>query len=171
MIEELKNIILSKHSFLNDGFINVFKDEQNGYLRNLNGELVGVEDTNGNYFYIREEGKWKINLAKRQITSCAETQDILKSYRIVFIVRCANPEKLFKCILKTLIESHFQLTFQEAELNKAVVIFEEYGEDLFKDVMQRLRDNITIISIDFSLLETFTPSQCDCENPIILCQD
>jgi hypothetical protein len=170
LLNKLKDIILAENKYLSTGFIDVYKDEQNGYLRNFSDNtLVGIEDSNGNYFYIREEGKWKVNLAKRQITSCSESQDITKSYRIVLIVRCANAEKLLKCILKTLLQSGLYITIQEAELNKHVVVFEEYGEDLYKDVMQRLRDNITVISIDFTLLEYFTPSQCNCENPIESC--
>ncbi|WP_312208276.1 hypothetical protein [Empedobacter sp.] len=172
---EIKNEILEKMKFFNNGFSDLFMDytaERLVSYKENTSISYGIDDRFGNYFYLRNDGDIKVSKSRDRIID--HIPNIELSNPIVFVANVANadPNELLKCLLNSL------GTNNEIEINKAFitnekVIKSEYSFlniDAQKNILSRIGDR-SLVKISFTIFEIFQPNDRDCVkcNPCIDC--
>lgn len=177
--ENIKNSLLEKLKFFNNGFANVYLDETASRYLSLDGKTdiaLGIDDRYGNYFYIRNNGTVKISKAKVQMSNCVTSLDLNTNMVLVANMSNANPDKLLECLLNALsvsVSEDFEIT--SATLTNEKVVLSEYsfiGIEKIKSLLMRLGKR-TLVKIEFVLYKQMNPNSKDCYtcNPCIDCNE
>ena len=175
--ENIKNSLLEKLKFFNNGFANVYLDETASKYVSLDGKeniALGVDDRYANYFYIRSSGDIRINKSRQQLVNCSTTIEMTSSMVLFANIQKGNPEKLLECLINALLISvgeDFEIT--RAETTNEKVIKSEYiflGLDAVKSILLRTF-NRTFVKIEFTLFKEMQPNDKSCYtcNPCIDC--
>jgi len=153
-LTQLKDFILQKYSFFNNGYANVIKPDNTQIVvdENMN-EYVGIADNLGNYFYIRSLKKSNYdkldNNRYSKITQC----------RIVVVGNNLDDDILEQSIINSLVVN--RCIIQSSNVDKTSVFREETGTQNMTNALKEMN----IISIDFEVLELVNPRNCGDLNP------
>lgn len=101
----LRDFVLDKNRFFNQGFAGVFLDELTGLIYQGEGSekfAVGIDDQFGNYFYIRNEANIDYTESRTQLSDNSRTLDETTKCYLVAVVDNADPKALVLCLLNTL---------------------------------------------------------------------
>ncbi|WP_346318178.1 hypothetical protein [Chitinophaga sp. YIM B06452] len=167
-LTKLKDFLMDKLRFFNQGFANVYLDELTGLIYqgdSFEKFAVGINDSFGNYFYIRTEANIDYSESRPQVTdSSASVDEALRCY-LVAVVDKAQPKELVQAILNALLQYgsekirpvravHHRETAVAKELAKI-------GREEIKDVLQRL-GSWQVVILEFSLYTRFTAKPFNC---------
>lgn len=153
-LNEIKDYILLKNTFFNNGFANVVKpDNKNIVLDENEREYVGICDNLGNYFYLRSLKKSTYNkLANNRYSKTTQC-------RIVVVGISLIDDILEQVIINSLVKNGCNIS--SSNLDKTSVFREETGTDNLTDIIRKMN----IISIDFEIIEPVNHSNCGNLNP------
>lgn len=101
----LKNYILQRNPYFNQGFSNVHYERLTGRITADEHRveiLAGVDDHKGNYFYIRTEDGFSY-APLRQVSNCRPATQVYTAGMLVAVVRKGNAKDLHYNLLNTLL--------------------------------------------------------------------
>lgn len=149
-LNDIKDYLLTKYPQFNAGYANVTKLADKDIMLDENLQLyAGIEDTKGNYFYIREMKTPDFDAMKRgarvpyyrKTTAC----------RIVGIAMEWNVETMLKMLLNGVTAKRHFVT--DAQTEAGQVFKDETGQNL-------TRKEFTIVAVDFNIIEVVSPRDC-----------
>ena len=164
---EIKDSILSKLKFFNNGFSDLFLDQAAQKIVSYENDeslSYGIDDRYGNYFYLRNDGNIQISKSSA-IVQHISNLDIRNPIVLVANVANANPNELFKCLLNVIGISN-EIEINRAFLTNEKVITSEFAflkSEAQKNILSRLGGR-TLIKIAFTIYENFQPNDRDCHD-------
>lgn len=174
----LKDFILSKNSYLSDGYANVFKDEATGQIIGYHGDdIISIfpDDTNGNYFYMRnEEIKFTQVPGERITDNGAQRNMFIDNLSIVLIAIVAKADAftLMNNLRNTMaMFTGMDITPTGGSFNRENIVIGELRGSKPEDIRTTLQNlnNQTIIKLNITAQQYYQPNTCiyDCLNPCI----
>lgn len=150
-LNDIKTYLLAKYTSFNKGYANVSKPNQkNEVLDENEQQFAGINDQDGNFFYIRSLKACTYDAIKRgartpyykRTTQC----------RIVVIHHEANEEDIETILINSI--SSLGHTVTKIDTEKTRVFKEETGTDLpYK--------HLTLVSCDFEIVDTVSTKNCE----------
>lgn len=174
----LRDHILDKNKYFNQGFANVYQDATTGLIYQGDSSekfAVGIDDTFGNYFYLRTDPEIRYNDSRPQLRDSKPSLDEnVRSY-LVAVVDDARPKDLVQCLLDTLLKySNERIRPVRAIYIREAAIAKELSKLVKEDVeyaLQNLGERQVII-IEFEFNTRFSPLPDNCIiNPCNTCVD
>lgn len=149
-LSDIKDCILTKYPQFNAGYSDVSKLNDKDIMLDENLQLyAGIEDTKGNYFYIRELKSASYDPQHRG-ARVAYYKSTLPC-RIVGIMHDGNEDVLLKMLINGISAKRHFVTGSNKE--RTTVFKEETGHDL-------TRKELTIVSVDFEIIGIVSPRDC-----------
>ena len=162
-MDKLKTYLLNTLPFLESGFIDIFLDTISGRLISWKGEEVGIDDRNGNYFYIREVSsenyRIKSNEAPKMLTAT-------QNYKLVLVAQKKEMEEVKTCVINAL--SYFDgVILSSTNNNIGEIIKSEYPAKSSTEILEIMKKiNFgTVISANFTFTRDIYVNNCKCEIP------
>lgn len=149
-LNDIKTYLLSKYTQFNVGYANVVKLQDSDILLDEDKQLyAGIEDTKGNYFYVRELKTATYDPMKRGVRVAYYKKTM--PCRIVAVMVEGNADVLLKMLINGITAKRHFVTDSQTE---ATTVFkEETGKNL-------TRKEMTIVSVDFEIIDIVTPKEC-----------
>lgn len=144
--------ILKYNKYFNNGYGVLYPllVEEGFAMFDVDGEMCVssvFDDSKGNYFYIRRNGKSK--LLPSEIGGCNNGYTAEHNYSLIAFVEGKRDELLYN-LFHTL-NAHTNLLITAYSDNTAEAIFEEIGEYAL-EVLQRINARISVVKIDFKIV-------------------
>lgn len=175
--ELLKDFILSKNTYFDNGYANVFKDSDTKKIFTRSGnELVCVfpNDNLGNYFYLRNEAgiQYQPQLAER-VTDSGPARLLFNdnvSVQLIAVVKDADAYVLLNNLRNTamMYKEMNVIPASAIWLSEDVIVTEMAGSEA-KDIsaaLQRIK-NETIVRLTLTVSKQYIPNNCivnSCKN-------
>lgn len=168
--EALKEYILDKNKYFDNGFANAYKDNSTHavWVRE-HKDLIRImpADTIGNYFYLRNETwtKYEAKEPQRLADTGAHRLTFLDtmSVQLVAVVDSADPYMLLENLRNTvLMYPALNVVPVTGSWNREQVVSTELAKMRIDDVnaaLQRLKEQ-TIVRLSLSVTKTFIPTNC-----------
>lgn len=169
-LEAIKDRILEYNTYFDQGYSDVYQDPVKGIVHN---DLpVFPSDSLGNYFYLRLPDSVRFTpSADSRINDCDTPLNMNAVVLLVACVKDADPDRLMSNLLITLQKTD-NVTVTAGVFDSARVVLNELArvsEATQKTALARL-DDITIVSLSFSLDKIFQPQKLSCiTNPCREC--
>ena len=163
--KEIKDSILSKLKFFNNGFSDLFMDhaaEKIISYENDESLSYGIDDRFGNYFYLRNDGNIQISKTNGVLSNYSGLE-LKNPIVMVALVSNVNPNELLKCLLNT-IGTNNEIEIHRAFITNETVVISEFSflkSEAQKSILSRLGGK-TLIKIAFTIFEDFQPNDRDC---------
>lgn len=149
-LHDIKDYILLKYPQFNAGYANVLKVDGTDIMLDENKQLyAGIDDTKGNFFYIRE---------LKTATYTPQTKGARVAYykstkvcRIVAIYREGDEDVVLKMLINSVNANRHMIT--RSNKDSTSVFKEETGKPL-------TRKELTIVAVDFEINEIVSPKDC-----------
>jgi hypothetical protein len=172
-LDQIAATVQQYNPYFDRYFSNVEQSEQLGYIHNGN-EVVFPNDTYGNYFYLRIPSKLSIIYDPIMNNGNWNLLGVSTNVTCVAMVKDADPQKLALNIMSTIGRAcNFQKKFTTILIHNEDVISTELAnctEDVIMKAIQCLSDDITLISITFTLTIAQDLLQLNClPNPCKSC--
>lgn len=170
-LEQLKEHILEYNTYFDNGYADVIQDYR-GIIRNK--QPIFPQDTLGNYFYLRLPSDVQFdNSAQYNISDCSNGFGISAVIVLVAIVNGANADILFDNMLSTVSRwKGLNLRFTRGLFQSDLVVAQELSkiskEDL-QTALQRLREDQTMISLQFTATAAFNAQKLNCITDPCIC--
>jgi hypothetical protein len=153
-LDQIAATVQQYNTYFDRYFSNVEQSEQLGYIHNGN-EVVFPNDTYGNYFYLRIPSKLSVVYDANFNNGNWNSLGISSLVTLVAMVKDADPQKLALNIMSTIGRAcNFQKKFTTILIHNEDVISTELAnctEDVILKAIQCVSDDITLISITFTL--------------------
>ena len=153
-LDQIAATVQQYNPYFDRYFTNVEQSEQLGYIHNGN-EVVFPNDTYGNYFYLRIPSKLSVVYDANFNNGNWNSLGISSLVTLVAMVKDADPQKLALNIMSTIGRAcNFQKKFTTILIHNEDVISTELAnctEDVILKAIQCVSDDITLISITFTL--------------------
>lgn len=149
-LNDIKDYLLGKYPQFNAGYANVVKLHDKDIMLDEDKQLyAGIEDTKGNYFYIRELKQPNFEAMKRgaRVPYYQKTS----ACRIVGIAMEWDVETMLKMLINGVNAKRHFVT--GAQIESTQVFKDETGHDL-------TRKELTIVAVDFNIIEVVSPRDC-----------
>lgn len=174
----LRNFMLDKNRYFNQGFANVYQDELTGLIYHGDGNekfAVGIDDRFGNYFYLRTDSDIRYTDTRPQMGDTTRGLDeTLKCY-LVAVVEDAIPKELVQALLNSLL--HYgdeRIRPLRAIYIREVAAAKELAK-LPKENVAHVLENLgerQVVTLEFDLTTKFSAVAFDCiPNPCKQCND
>lgn len=148
--EEIKLFILSNYTFFDNGYSNVVKpDNTNIYLDANKQVYVGINDTNGNFFYIRDTKDVTYEAIKRGAR--IQYYNAKHRCRIVAFTTDAKEDVILKSLINSISSSGSILVNSDTDSTRVFKI--ETGAEL-------IRNEYIIVSCDFIYSDILNIKDC-----------
>lgn len=163
-LRELKDYVLLKNTYFNNGFSYVYQD-QGIWTDEDDKTAVFPADDLGNYFYFRLPNDISlVSSAEFRLDDCTTPVAATAQIVLVACVRGANNDLLAKNIINTFQTAPiYAKTFTSAILMKEKVVRQELsfltGESL-QAALQRIPKDYSIISINFTITQPIMLNSC-----------
>jgi len=172
-LDEIGTLIAKYNNYFNTYFTNVEQSEQLGYIHN-NNEVVFPNDTYGNYFYLRIPSKLSVVYDANFNNGNWNSLGISTNVTCVAFVKDADPQKLALNIMSTIGRAcNYQKKFTTILIHNEDVVSTELAncsDDVIMKAVQCVADDITLISITFTLTIAQDLLQLNClTNPCKSC--
>lgn len=164
----LKEFVLENNQYFNLGFANVYLDDLTGLI--YQGEsfekfAIGINDTFGNYFYLRTDPDIRYVDTRIQLSDNKRTIDEIVHCYLVAIVENAKPKELVQCLLDTLLKYGNErirpvrsIYIREAAVAKEL---KKLSKEHINQVLQNLGTRQVAI-IEFDFITTYSPISTSC---------
>jgi hypothetical protein len=168
--ETLKDFILSKNTYLHNGYANAFKDDATKRILAVKGsDYISLlpDDTKGNYCYLRNDTIMQFTPQLQEPLTDAGTQRLSFLDNIIIslvaIVHDADALKLVENLRNScMVYEALNVQPLSANWNREQVITEELAGMKTEDVaaaLKRLKDEI-IVKLNLRVSQLFIPSSC-----------
>lgn len=151
-LEDIKTHLLTKYaSTFNTGFANVSKPNQTNVVMDANEqEYAGIQDSKGNYFYIRSLKETDYTAVKRgaRVAFYGTTTKC----RIVAVCKTCDEGTLAEVLMAAITSQRH--TVKSIDTDKTRIFKDETGHDL-------TTKNITLVAVDFTVTGIAGNKNCE----------
>lgn len=163
ILTEISEMLKTNINVFSEGFAYCRKDDEKGLTVTVgkDAHYVSIADVEGDYFYIRANGKSNVTLGK-SLSDCGIRVMDTKPCSIVAIVRDASSFALIDALMNELLKTKF-ITIRSTEDNPVVIMDEEF-KGLKKETINKAKsriDNRAIVRIDFEVTRPFDTHNCE----------
>lgn len=174
-LTQLRDFILQKNTYFDNGFAFAFQDVTEGYIFESDKVIFPADDL-GNYFYLRLPDALKFDYSKEyQASDCYNGVGIVFDIVLVACVRNAEYDILVDNLINTLFSYKNQVLKQtKVILAQDEVILQELRKVKTKEdieaALQRIPDDMTFCSIHLTFTISYVTQGTGCiVNPCLPC--
>lgn len=165
ILEAVKTVLMDNIGVFDKGYAYARLDSSKGLVATAgnNAKYVGINDTEGNYFYIRVPEKISSNVSKNNLTDCGST--LLQKYpcSLVAVVTEADEFELTDAIVNELTKAtRGNIEVKAIWIDPISIINEEFkGMDKksIEAAKARVGERI-IVRVDFDVIRLFNTHSC-----------
>lgn len=173
ILNTIKAAVMEAHTLFANGYSYARIDENKGLVvtGKKNFEYVGIQDTKGDFFYIRVADKFNSTDTKPS-ADCNKAAVQAISCSLVAVVKAVNELALLDSLTNTLmkqVNTEWGVKIRSEYLNPVTILemeFKGLKDEIIAKAKARLKD-MNIVRIDFDITRIFETTNCAidlCEN-------
>jgi hypothetical protein len=175
----LKDFLLDKNRFFDQGLANVYLDEITGLIYQGDGSekfAVGIDDQFGNYFYIRTDADIRYSQSRPQVTDSSMALDETVKCYLVAVVDQARPKELVQCLLNSIVRyGNERIRPIRALYIREIAVAKELARLPKEDIQYALQNlaerQVVVLEFDFTTKFTARADGCPCDPICKTCND